>query len=142
MTDKEKAWQAYCESIMPTRRDYVYPLQGAFYKAFCAGYDAAQQKEWVGLTHEERDAVCADFVGPDGRVGAYRSLALEVEVLLTEKNKGEVAVSKPELEIRPPNDVGSTMCIVRWETETPHGWIGAWDRKALEYVINEIRREE
>jgi|GEM_PF-4099719 len=29
-----------------------------------------------------------------------------------------------------------------WETETPHGWIGAWDRKALEYVINEIRREE
>jgi hypothetical protein len=47
---------------MPTRRDYVYPLQGAFYKAFCAGYDAAQRKEWVGLTHE---------------------------VLLTEKNRGE-----------------------------------------------------
>ncbi len=39
------------------------------------------------------------------------------------------------LEIRAPNAEGSTMCIVRWQVETPHGWIGAWDRAALESVL-------
>ena len=33
-----------------------------------------------------------------------------------------------------PNDEGATMCIVRWLMDTPAGWIGAYDRDALEYV--------
>jgi hypothetical protein len=45
------------------------------------------EREWLGLTYEERDEICKDFVGDDGRVGAYLSLALEVEVRLTEKNR-------------------------------------------------------
>jgi hypothetical protein len=50
-------------------------------------YTAPPKREWQGLTHEERDEICKDFVGDDDRVGAYRSFALEVEVRLTEKNK-------------------------------------------------------
>jgi len=50
-------------------------------------YTAPPKREWQGLTHEERDEICKDFVGDDDRVGAYRSLALEVEVRLTERNK-------------------------------------------------------
>jgi hypothetical protein len=50
-------------------------------------YAHPPKREWQGLTHEERDAICKDFVGDDDRVGAYRSLALEVEVRLTERNK-------------------------------------------------------
>jgi hypothetical protein len=50
-------------------------------------YTAPLKRRWQGLTHEERDEIFKDFVGDDGRVGAYRSLALEVEVRLTEKNK-------------------------------------------------------
>ena len=42
------------------------------------------------------------------------------------------------LEIRAPNDHGSTMSIVRWQVETPHGWVGAWDKSALEYVLQNI----
>jgi hypothetical protein len=50
-------------------------------------YAHPPQRKWQGLTHEERDAICKDFVGDDDRVSAYRSFALEVEVRLTEKNK-------------------------------------------------------
>jgi len=52
-----------------------------------AVYLQPPRREWLGLTHEERDEICKDFVGDDGRVGAYLSLALEVEVRLTEKNR-------------------------------------------------------
>jgi len=54
-----------------------------------AVYVQPPRREWLGLTHEERDEICKDFVGDDGRVGAYLSLALEVEVRLTEKNRSE-----------------------------------------------------
>jgi hypothetical protein len=50
-------------------------------------YTAPPKRRWQGLTHEERDEICKDFVGDDDRVSAYRSFALEVEVRLTEKNK-------------------------------------------------------
>jgi hypothetical protein len=39
------------------------------------------------------------------------------------------------LAIHPPNDSGNTMCIVRWMVDTPHGWIGSWDRAALDNVV-------
>ena len=55
-----------------------------------AVYVQPPRREWQELTHEERDEICKDFVGDDGRVGAYLSLALEVEVRLTEKNRSEV----------------------------------------------------
>jgi hypothetical protein len=39
------------------------------------------------------------------------------------------------LDIKPPNEEGATMCAVRWLAETPHGWVGAWDRAALEHLF-------
>ena len=48
-----------------------------------------------------------------------------------------------KLDIYPPNSEGKTQCIVRWMAETPHGWIGSWDRKSLENVRAEaIDKEE
>lgn len=36
------------------------------------------------------------------------------------------------MEIKAPNESGSTQCIVRWMVETPSGWVGSYDREALE----------
>jgi hypothetical protein len=46
------------------------------------------------------------------------------------------------VEIKPPNPEGATQCIVRWFAETPAGWVGAWDREALErFTAYPPRRE-
>ena len=46
------------------------------------------------------------------------------------------------VEIKPPNPEGATQCIVRWFAETPAGWVGAWDREALErFTAHPPRRE-
>jgi hypothetical protein len=46
------------------------------------------------------------------------------------------------VEIKPPNPEGATQCIVRWMAETPAGWVGAWDREALErFTAHPPRRE-
>jgi hypothetical protein len=66
---------------------YTAPPLSMTISGDCATSRSSNRREWQGLTHEERDAICKDFVGDDDRVGAYRSLALEVEVRLTEKNK-------------------------------------------------------
>lgn len=34
--------------------------------------------------------------------------------------------------IKPPNVEGETMCIVRWQIQTPHGLIDAYNREALD----------
>ncbi len=39
------------------------------------------------------------------------------------------------LQIVAPNEAGNTMCIVRWQIETPAGWVGAWDKAALKYLL-------
>ena len=47
------------------------------------------------------------------------------------------------MEIRRPNEEGSTMCIVRYLVDTPAGWIGAYDRAALEHIAAlEVRLKE
>jgi hypothetical protein len=54
------------------------------------------------------------------------------------------ALEQPEQEpvdIKPPNPEGATQCIVRWWAETPAGWVGAWDREALEQFTHPPRRE-
>lgn len=38
------------------------------------------------------------------------------------------------LDIYEPNAEGKTQCIIRWMAETPSGWVGAWDKAALENV--------
>jgi hypothetical protein len=45
------------------------------------------------------------------------------------------------VEIKPPNPEGATQCTVRWWAETPAGWVGAWDREALEQFVHPPRRE-
>jgi len=66
---------------------YTAPPLSMTISGDCATSRSSNRREWQGLTHKERDEICKDFVGDDDRVGAYRSLALEVEVRLTEKNK-------------------------------------------------------
>ena len=39
---------------------------------------------------------------------------------------------KPDLTVQPPNVEGETMCVVRWMAETPHGWVGSYDKAALD----------
>ncbi|UIS65432.1 hypothetical protein [Acidovorax phage AP1] len=33
------------------------------------------------------------------------------------------------------NDSGSTMSIARWQIETPAGWVGAYHKAPLEYLL-------
>ena len=59
----------------------------------------------------------------------FRSTATDaLRAALAQQEQEQV---KP-VEIKQPNPEGATQCIVRWLAETPAGWIGAWDREALE----------
>jgi hypothetical protein len=40
-----------------------------------------------------------------------------------------------DFEIIAPNSKGKTQCIIRWMIETPSGWVGAWDKSALEQFL-------
>jgi hypothetical protein len=33
------------------------------------------------------------------------------------------------------NKEGSAMCLVRWQIETPLGWVGAWSKRALDLLL-------
>ena len=35
----------------------------------------------------------------------------------------------------PPNKEGKTNCVIRWMMETPSGWVGSWDKAALEQFV-------
>ena len=60
---------------------------------------------------------------------AALNFARDIEAALTAPQPEPVA-----LDIKPPNPDGRTMCIVRWMAETPHGWVGSWDKSALEHL--------
>jgi len=67
-----------------------------------------------------------------------------LEAQNTELDRKLAALEQPEqqpVEIKPPNPEGATQCIVRWWAETPAGWVGAWDREALEQFVHPPRRE-
>lgn len=80
----ERNGEQYASWVAPL---YTAPPLSMTISGDCATSRSSNRREWQGLTHEERDEICKDFVGDDDRVGAYRSLALEVEVRLTERNK-------------------------------------------------------
>jgi hypothetical protein len=44
-TTVDDAWQKYCEEIMPQKTAHVYPLEGAMYKTFVAGWSAALKEK-------------------------------------------------------------------------------------------------
>jgi hypothetical protein len=44
--------------------------------------------------------------------------------------------------IKPANESGATMRTVRWMAETPHGWIGAYDREAIGYLLERLHAAE
>jgi len=70
------------------------------------------------------------------------ALAEDALQRLTDANQEIEAVLEQEpVEIKPPNPEGATQCIVRWMAETPAGWVGAWDREALEQFTRPPRRE-
>lgn len=50
---------------------------------------------------------------------------------------GAAPVQEAEpLQIAPVNnEAGSTMSIVRWQIETPAGWVGAYHKAPLEYLL-------
>ena len=41
----DEAWQKYCEEMMPQKATHVYPLSGAMYKTFVAGWGAALKNQ-------------------------------------------------------------------------------------------------
>lgn len=41
----DEAWQKYCEVMMPQKTAHVYPLAGAMYKTFLAGWNAALKNQ-------------------------------------------------------------------------------------------------
>jgi len=58
------------------------------------------------------------------------------------RHEAEQQQEQEPVEIKPPNPEGATQCIVRWFAETPAGWVGAWDREALErFTAHPPRRE-
>ena len=44
-TTVDEAWQKYCEVMMPQKTAHFYPLSGAMYKTFVAGWDAALKNQ-------------------------------------------------------------------------------------------------
>ena len=78
---------------------------------------------WTNCTKEQ----AADYQ----RVPHLHDWTYEVRSLFTHPPQ-----RKPlTLEIHQPNESGSTLVTARWFVDTPHGWIGAWDREALEYIL-------
>jgi len=41
----DDAWQKYCEEMMPQKTTHVYPLAGAMYTTFVAGWKAALKEK-------------------------------------------------------------------------------------------------
>jgi len=44
-TTVDDAWQKYCELIMPQKTNHIYPLAGAMYTTFVAGWNAALKEK-------------------------------------------------------------------------------------------------
>ena len=40
-----------------------------------------------------------------------------------------------------PKASGATQCIVRWMMDTERGWVGAWDKEALQAVVDAAASE-
>lgn len=51
-------------------------------------------------------------------------------------------MNKNQLDPVPPNQDGSTSCIVQWFIETSSGWLGAWDKGAFDAFASAIREQE
>ena len=68
---KEEAWQKYQQEIMPTKRNYVYPLEGAFYKTWSRAWDEAVAQR------TPTDEVIADLWHQNG--GYHHKFARAVE---------------------------------------------------------------
>ena len=62
----------------------------------------------------------------------------DIEEGMTAYNALRAALEQPQQTpvwaITPPNASGSTQVIIRWQVETPQGWVGSWDREALEWL--------
>ena len=41
----DEAWQKYCEEMMPQKTAHFYPLSGAMYTTFVAGWNAALKNQ-------------------------------------------------------------------------------------------------
>jgi hypothetical protein len=77
--------------------------------------------------------VLADYEGP---------MEQAITALRATLAQQEAQQEQEPVEIKPPNPEGATQCIVRWMAETSAGWVGAWDREALErFTAHPPRRE-
>lgn len=66
--------------------------------------------------------------------GAQReALAEAVRAALSERAEPESAQAVA-LQIEPASAEGSAFVGARWFVETPAGWVGAWDRGAIEWL--------
>lgn len=80
------------------------------------------------------DLLCSacvnDVCAGDQAIPNYESNASTLHAAL----ESELTRLFTPLDIQPPNNSGATMCTVRWMAETPNGWVGAYDRAALEQL--------
>ena len=71
------------------------------------------------LTDKEAESLAADVC-----CSVFDMRAIEAAIL--------AKLASAELpEPATPNESGSTQCIVRWLVETPHGWIGSYEKEAI-----------
>ena len=76
------------------------------------------------------DEICK-AVGARAASERWLKDAQAIESALLEKLRAGMELPEPKR----PNESGETLGLVRWQIETPNGWIGAWDKQALDYVI-------
>lgn len=71
-------------------------------------------------------ADCAPMIIDPKAAHALRGLIAEL------RSAQEVS----SLEIKKPNESGAAQCIVQWQIETQLGWVGAWNKDALQYLLS------
>jgi len=111
----------------------------------------AEQQEQADYPEEKLQSV-AEYISDKYHVW-YGVAARDIEEVLRQsvscglvsnppRHEAEQQQEQEPVEIKPPNPEGATQCIVRWFAETPAGWVGAWDREALErFTAHPPRRE-
>lgn len=57
--------------------------------------------------------------------------------LVAAKERERLASASNLPEPQPVNESGSTTAITRWMIETPHGWVGAWDKDAITGLLRD-----
>jgi hypothetical protein len=119
--------------FVTTREKIKHPEGTEWYDGTITALRAALAQEEGRMEFNVKETVCAKCGSTNG---AHSHDCPVAKAALAQQEEQE------PVEIKPPNPEGATQCIVRWFAETPAGWVGAWDREALErFTAHPPRRE-